>query len=104
MVHRALLISILLLLAQSRVPPLVPDDPASDLVRVRAFLTTTSTSVDLTVAGAEWANAVSPDSSIRAIIDGHTLHVTRKNSGEADVRLEIVLGSVHAGTSVSGTG
>jgi hypothetical protein len=104
MVHRALLMSILLLLAQSRVPPAVdPADPASDLVRVRAFLTTTSTSVDLTVAGAEWANAVSPDSSFRAIIDGHTLHVTRKTAGEADVPLEMVLGSVHAGTSVSWT-
>jgi hypothetical protein len=104
MVHRALPVSILLLLAQSRVPPtFVPADPASDLVRVRAFLTTTSTSVDLTVAGAEWANAVSPDPSSRAIIDGQTLHVTRKTSGEGDVQLDIVLGSVHAGTSVSWT-
>ena len=96
--------SALLLLAQSHVPPAVlPNDPATDLVRVRAFLTTTSSSVDLAVAGAEWANAVSADPSIRVIIDGQAVHVTRKTSGEADVQLEIILASVHAHTRVTWT-
>ena len=91
-----------LLLAQSRVPPTaLPSDPASDLVRVRAFLTTTSSAVDLGVIGAEWANAVSADPTFRVIIDGQTVHVTRKTAGEADIRLDIILASVRARTTVT---
>src|SRR4051812_43623660 len=92
-------LSALLLLAPSRVPPTaLPADPATDLVRVRAFLTTTSRAVDLALTGAEWANAVSADPSIRVIMDGQTVHVTRRTSGEADAQLEIILASVRAHT------
>jgi hypothetical protein len=100
----ASLASLVLLLAQSRTPPTdLPPDPATDLVRVRGFLTTTSTALDITVTGAEWANAVSRDPAYRVIIDGPTVHVTRKTSGEADIQLDIILGSVGAGRSVAWT-
>ena len=80
-----------------------PADPASNLVRVQAFLTTTSSAVDLTLGGAEWANAVSEDASVRVIIDGATVHVTRKSSGEIDIPLDMILGSVLAGGTLSWT-
>lgn len=101
---RILPLSAFVLLAQSRVPPTaLPPDPATGLVRLRAFLTTTSSSVDLGVSGAEWANAVSPDPSIRVIIDGPTVHVTRKTSGEADIELDVILASVEPHTNVTWT-
>lgn len=105
--HRALRtlpLSAFLLLTQSRVPPTaLPPDPANNLVRLRAFLTTTSSAVDLDVAGAEWANAVSPDPSIRVIIEGPTVHVTRKTSDQADVELDLIMASVEPHTRVAWT-
>jgi hypothetical protein len=79
--HIALLT--LALVAQLRLQPVLPTDPATDLVRVRAMLTTTSTAVDLSLDGAEWANAISPDQNVRVTIDGRTIHVTRRIAGEA---------------------
>jgi hypothetical protein len=94
----------LALAAQLRLPQLVlPADPATDLVRVRAMLTTTSTGVDLSLDGAEWANAISPDQNVRVIIDGRTIHVTRKNAGEVAIQLELILGSVRPHTGLTWT-
>ena len=87
-------LSIALVAAQGRHRPVDAADPATDLVRVRAFLTTTSSSVDLALDGAEWANAVSPDPAYRVIIDGATVHITRGSTGEADIPLNIILASV----------
>lgn len=107
--HRLRLIALILasvaaVAAQNRNPSAsIPSDPAASLVRVRAFLTTTSPSVDLRLDGAEWANAVSPDDVNRVIIDGQTVHITRKTSGEADVQLDILLTSIRLGTSVTWT-
>jgi hypothetical protein len=94
----------LAVLLQSPLPhTALPPDPATDLVRMRAFLTTTSPAVDITLNGAEWANVVSPDATFRVIIDGATVHVTRKTTGEADIELDCILANLKPQTTLTWT-
>jgi hypothetical protein len=108
MFHHRILILLsfpaLAILLQSSLPHVTaPLDPASDLARMRAFLTTTSPAVDITLNGAEWANAVSPDQSIRVIIDGATVHVTRKTTGQVDIQLDCILAGLRPQTMLTWT-
>jgi glycosyl hydrolase family 99 len=87
-------LSSVLVAAQGRGRPVLSTDPAHDLVRIRAFLTTTAPAVDLTLDGAEWANAISPNPAYRVIIFGPTVRITRSSTGAADIPLEIILAGV----------
>ncbi len=78
----------------------LPPDPAADLVRVRAFLTTASQAVDLGIEGAEFANVTSPDPNLRVVNDTHTAHLTRRTSGEIEVQLDLILANVPPASTV----
>ena len=94
-----------LLLWQPRLPAAAPADPATALVRTRAFLTTTAPSLDLTIEGASLANAVftlrAGPESVRAVIDHDTIHFTRNPEGTAfDYEIDLILAGVAPGSTV----
>jgi len=97
-VRIVLVLAVAALAAQRRAPPL-PTDPATDLARVRVFLTTTAASLRLTLDGADLASAVvtvqAGVPTLRATAAANALQVTGNEVGEpADVRVDMVLANV----------
>jgi glycosyl hydrolase family 99 len=93
---------------QHRTAPALDADPATNLVRTRAFLTTTTSSLDLAIDGASLANAVFTlrhgDPSVRTATDGNTIRVTRNPQGStADFEIDMILADVPAHATVGWT-
>jgi Glycosyl hydrolase family 99 len=88
-----------LLMAQRRGPSVLPADPATDLVRARAFLTTTAAALDLSIDGALLGNAVFAIQrglpSVRFTIDRNTIRMTGSAPGSTtDVTIDMILAQV----------
>jgi hypothetical protein len=106
-VHVLLVLAAAALATQRRAPPL-PTDPATDLARVRVFLTTTASGLDLTLDGATLASArVTAEAgvpTVRATTGGSVLHVTGNEAGaSSDLRVDMVLANVMPGARVGWT-
>src|SRR5262249_62104428 len=85
--------------------PVLPADPAADLVRVRLFLATTASALDLAIDGALVANAVftlrSGLPAVRMDLDRNTLHLTRNVQGASfDGQIDLILAAVPPRASV----
>jgi Glycosyl hydrolase family 99 len=103
-----LAIASVVLMGLQRQPPPAALDPAQNLVRTRAFLTTTAAAVDFAVDGASLANAVftvrNGPASVRTVIDRNTIHVTGNSQGSSlDLEIDMILADVLAGTTVGWT-
>lgn len=98
----------MLLMGQRRGPAILPPDPATDLVRARAFLTTTAAALDLSIDGALLGNAVFSIqrglSTVRFTIDRNTIRMTGSQQGAStDAVIDMILAQVPAGSSVGWT-
>ncbi len=97
-----------LLMAQRHGPSVLPPDPATDLVRTRAFLTTTAPTLDLSIDGALLGNAVFSIqrglSTVRFTIDRNTIRMTGSQQGAStDAVIDMILAQVPAGSTIGWT-
>src|SRR5262245_24583526 len=101
----AVALAMAVLTAHQRISPVLPADPAADLVRVRLFLSTTASALDLAIDGALVANAVftlrSGLPAVRMDLDRNTLHLTRNVQGASfDGQIDLILAAVPPRASV----